>query len=229
VAPGDTHFVVYAFCVGLSIIVGIFVLRRLRYSKEDNDIRLMSLLPIIVAGAILGTKVPVILSYGWQKEFLWTGKSYFGALLGAFLALNAYKRFTGKSGKFGDRFVVPLCISAGIGKIGCFLNGCCGGIPTHTIFGVINHQGVMTYPVQLFESVFEFVCSGFFFILYRRKKFPGAHFSLYMLLYMSFRFTIEFIRLEPDYMFGLSIYQWMAIVFFPVFFSIFLRRISSAR
>ena len=223
--PGDAHFVVYAFCVGLSILVGVFILRRLRYPKEENGIRVMSLLPVIVVGAILGAKAPVILSYGWQKEFLWTGKSYFGALLGAFLALNIYKRISGQPGRFGDRFVVPLCISAGIGKIGCFLNGCCGGIPTHTVFGIINHQGIMTYPVQLYESAFEIACGVFFFILRRHQRIQGAHFSLYMLFYMSFRFQIEFIRTEPPYFLGFTIYQWMAVVFFPVFLTIFLRRI----
>jgi phosphatidylglycerol---prolipoprotein diacylglyceryl transferase len=223
------HLLLYSLITGISILAGSLVLQNMRSSEKGGFPPITPLLPVIIAGAIIGAKIPVILSYGWHKEFLWTGKSYFGALLGAFIALNIYKAVTGEMSKFGDRFVVPLCISGAIGKIGCYLNGCCGGIAISSPLWMDMYPSQTHYPVQLFESAFQFVCGMFFFYLHKNNRIPGAHFSLYMLLYMLFRFLIECIRTEPKVLMGASVYQWMALMFFPLFFVIFLRRSKDAK
>lgn len=176
-----------------------------------------SLVAILVFGALPGAKIPVILSYGLTEEMLWTGKSYFGALIGAFLAINIYKFFWKIEGHFGDRFVVPLCVSSGIGKIGCYIHGCCAGSATDFLFRIKNVSGIDVHPVQLYESFFEFFCAALFFLLYRLNLLKGSHFLIYMLLYMTARFGFEFIRTEPRLLFGLSIYQLMSILFAPIF------------
>ncbi len=222
------HLFLYSLITGLSIFVGVIILRKMRVQENSVPWSVTPLLPIIVFGGIIGAKIPVILSYGWHREFFWTGKSYFGALLGAFIALNIYKVVSKQKGKFGDRFVVPLCISGAIGKIGCFLNGCCGGIAVSSPLWMRMSPGQAHYPVQLFEAAFQFLCGILFFYLHKTKRIPGAHFALYMLFYMLFRFLIEYIRTEPKVLLGSSVYQWMALLFFPVFFLIFLQRSKNA-
>lgn len=169
-------------------------------------------LPIYICafiGAILGAKVPIWLSYGLSGYIL-QGKSVMGGLLGAFLAINLYKKYSGNSGGFGGRFVIPLAVAIGFGKIGCYLNGCCGG----TLF----------VPVQLVESVFQFVLAIGLYFFYQRTQRPDLLFPVYLLAYLMMRFVVEFWRLEPRVLAGLSVYQWLAIIFIPVCILIIWRR-----
>lgn len=223
----DSHLFIYSLYTGVGLLVGIVLMRLLNIHREKSK-NISTILPIIIIGAIIGAKIPVILSYGWHKEFIWTGKSYFGALVGAFLTLNIYKIFIGKRGAFGDRFVIPLCVSSGIGKLGCFQNGCCSGIETDSFIGINNSQNIAVYPAQLYESAFQFICAIFFFILFRKKLLAGGHFQLYMIFYMTFRFTVEFIRIEPKFLFNFSVYQWMSILFLPIFLILFMQRVKNA-
>ncbi len=79
-----------------------------------------------------------------------------------------------------DIFVPALAFSHGIGRIGCFLVGCCHGILV---------QGFQV-PVQLLESIF---C---FWIFYLLTKGIGKDSKLlfYLAFYSVFRFVIEFLR-----------------------------------
>jgi prolipoprotein diacylglyceryltransferase len=218
----------YAALTALSLIVSVILLKFIRYPDEQHGIRVNALIPIFVLGALIGSKIPIILSYGWHREFWWTGKSYYGALLGAFAAINIYKRTLGVHGHFGDRFVIPLCVGAGIGKIGCFLYGCCSGTVTDCFLNVRDYTGAYVHPVQLYETSFEFLCAVFFYKLYTSGKWTGSHFILYILLYMVFRFCVEFIRMEPRMAFGFTVYQWMSLLFVPFFAFILYRRLTDA-
>jgi len=163
---------------------------------------------VVIAGGILGAKLPVWIAYGFSPPFYWDGKSLFGGLLGGFLAMNAFKvvqRIPG--GGFGDRFVIPLCLAAGFGKIGCFFNGCCGGCER---FGFM-------HPTQLYESAFQFLLAAYFFGLYCSHRMSGRWFPVYMIFYMAMRFFIEFLRNEPPLAFGLTVYQFLALAFLPIF------------
>lgn len=96
---------------------------------------------------------------------------------------------------------LAACIPAGhcLGRIGCFLGGCCFGKPTDRPFGVVFPPGSLPYelygeevavhPTQLYEAAFLFVL---FFILF----FVGKNFELplYLSLYGIGRFIIEFFR-----------------------------------
>ena len=198
----------YAICSAMGLIAGGLVAWKLQMPRPPQQVRL----PIYVCafvGAILGAKVPIWLSYGWY-DYLIQGKSVMGGMLGAFLAINLYKKCSGHTGGFGGRFVIPLAVAVGFGKIGCYLAGCCGG--------------TLAFPVQLIESLFSFACAIFLYGLYRRTRRAEWLFPVYLLLYLSMRFVIEFWRLEPKILWGLTVYQWLALAFIPLFFLILWRR-----
>jgi len=169
-----------------------------------------------VIGVIVGSKLPVWLSYGITPELIVSGKSVMGGILGAFISLNIYKHFSHQQNEaLGGRFVIPLAIAVGFGKIGCYLYGCCGG---HFIL-----------PPQLMESGFQFAMAGLLYLYYRRTNRIDLLFPLYMLSYLVMRFMIEFIREEPRLLHDLTIYQWLALVFIPLIAAIlYARRIRSA-
>lgn len=214
----------YTFFVALGLLTGILVLKLMKYPEMENGIKIKYTLPILVLGAIIGSKIPIILSYGISKDLLWTGKSYFGAVLGGFIFINIFKKMWGIKGYFGDRFTVPLCVSACIGKIGCFFYGCCSGIQTDFYNHLFNTNTIFFHPVQIYESIFELLCGIVFVFFYKTKKLTGFHFLFYFTIYMIFRFLIEFIRNEPKIYGYLTIYQIMALIFIPIFIILIILR-----
>lgn len=216
----------YTVLLTISIIVGIIIYKKMDFPGKQNGVDYKYILPVVIIGAIIGAKIPVLVSYGFRKELLWTGKTYYGAIIGGFLAINIFKWIYRIKGYFGDRFVVPLAAAAGIGKIGCFLFGCCSGKPTDSFFSVKNAIGKDVYPVQIYEMIFQFLCAVIFYCLYKKKKYMGSHFIMYIIIYGVFRFLIEFIRIEPQVLSGLTVYQWMAVIFTPVFTVILYRRLK---
>ena len=94
-------------------------------------------------------------------------------------------------------FLVPLL--HGIWKIGCFMGGCCYGIP-YNRFGSVTYPdgvkapaGIELFPVQLLEAGILFLMTVFFFIRGRKKqwKYPVLE---YLGCYSGVRFFVEFFR-----------------------------------
>ena len=163
------------------------------------------------AGFLIGAKLPVWISYGFHPQLIVDGKSVMGAVLGAFVAMNIYKRVTKQQNEaLGGRFAIPLAVGVGFGKIGCYLYGCCGGD--------------FFMPVQLFESSFQFLVAAALTLFWRRTGRIDLLFPLYLTTYLAMRLFIEFVRTEPRIAFGLTIYQFMALAFLPVLGSILYRR-----
>lgn len=200
----------YFFFEVLGIVAGAFVAWMIKMpavkSRHKLDVYICG-----VAGLIIGLKAPVLLSYGFSSDMLINGKSYMGGLLGAFTAINLYKAFSHQtSASFGGRFVIPLAVAAGFGKIGCYMNGCCGGN--------------FILPVQFVESVFQFVAALLLFLFYFRTKRADLLFPIYLLAYLVMRFLVEFIRTEPRVIGPFTIYHILAAVFIPILIYIIARR-----
>lgn len=92
--------------------------------------------------------------------------------------------------------IAPACITIAhaFGRIGCFLAGCCYGIPTDSPLGVqFPNMEYAVYPTQLFEAIFLFILTAILFFLAYKYNFLYT-FPVYMASYGIFRFLIEFIR-----------------------------------
>jgi len=94
---------------------------------------------------------------------------------------------------------VGKCFSIFVAKIGCFLEGCCRGIPTNLPWGVTfpgTSQAV--HPVQLYESAFGLVVGVVFFRLLWKRKLPdGCVFTLFAASYSLFRLGMFYLRKVP--------------------------------
>ena len=94
-------------------------------------------------------------------------------------------------------------LGIGLGRIGCFLNGCCFGTPTDLPWGitfpsgsipdyVFPHQSI--HPAQLYSSLYGFLL---FFVLHhilKRKRFDGQVIAVYLMFEAVFRYLIEYVR-----------------------------------
>lgn len=101
-----------------------------------------------------------------------------------------------------DIMAIVTCIVHGFGRLGCFMAGCCYGLPTDSWLGVIftdphcqaRPLDTPIHPTQLYESSFLFLLMTGLFFLKARKKFNGQVFLVYLMVYALGRSIIEMYR-----------------------------------
>jgi phosphatidylglycerol:prolipoprotein diacylglycerol transferase len=104
--------------------------------------------------------------------------------------------------KMLDVMAVVTCIVHMFGRLGCFLAGCCYGLPTNNSWGVIfsdpkcqaEPKGVLLHPTQLYESFYIFLVMLFLLYMRGKRKFYGQLFLLYLMLYAAGRSVLELFR-----------------------------------
>ncbi|MFZ5950303.1 MAG: prolipoprotein diacylglyceryl transferase, partial [Candidatus Rifleibacteriota bacterium] len=113
-----------------------------------------------------------------------------------------------------DCIGLAMPVGIAIGRLGCFLNGCCYGTDCSMPWGVVfpAHGQTPVHPTQLYEL---FTTLLVFFAVKRFMKFQKNHGEAFLfstVLYSFFRFFIEFYRAENPVVFaGLRLSQLIAI------------------
>lgn len=177
-----------AFYAALYAAVGAIVGSKLLY--------IITAIPALVEHFDVVKANPSILLELMMGGFVFYG-GLFGAILGVFLYAKEFKI------PFKDLIVIaapaiPLFHS--IARIGCFCAGCCYGIeydgPLHVVFqhSIGAPNGVSLLPVQLIESLCNFVIFIVLLLLVRKPKTQKYVFGLYLILYGITRFVLEFFR-----------------------------------
>ena len=143
-----------------------------------------------------------------------SGLTFYGGLLGGSLIALPGCLVLGKKDKLSltllDILAVCVMIGHSIGRIGCFLGGCCYGRATSGFLGIpypIKGEWVRVYPVQFYESIFLFLL---FLFSYRHIS---NSLERYLIGYGIFRFLIEFLRGDDrGVQWVLSPSQWLSIL-----------------
>lgn len=170
---------------------------------------------ITLGGALAGAKLVVLMGDRlWPMvpvhnlaDVLNAGRSVVGGLLFGFLTAETAKPLLGYTLPPNDRFAALLPFSLAIGRVGCFLQGCCRGIPHAGRLAVTYSDGIPRYPAQLFEAAFQVAIGAVFMTLVRRGRLRGRLFAIYLAAYGGYRFGSEFIRETPRVIGNCSVYQ----------------------
>jgi phosphatidylglycerol---prolipoprotein diacylglyceryl transferase len=208
---GHLTVTTYAFFVTLGLVTAIALYAYNVRGKSVGNNGLVIALSAVVGG-IIGAKIPIWIAELPQlivhpsAEHLLSGRTIVGGLLGGALAVWAVKRKLGIRQRLGNYLVPSLALGIGIGRLGCFFTGCCYGTPTGMPWGVDFGDHVLRHPTQLYEIAFVFAMFAFAQTTLERWK-PGQLFRVFMIAYFSWRFLIEFIRVDPLAAFGLTYYQ----------------------
>ncbi|MDH5173997.1 MAG: prolipoprotein diacylglyceryl transferase [Elusimicrobiota bacterium] len=219
----------YGLMVAIGCLAGFFYIRgeakRIGFDME----KIMSLFLWVLISGFVGGRILYIF-VEWERflnEPLRTifgrgGFVFYGGFVLAFgIGVWQIRRKSLNLWKTADIFTPAVAVAYAIGRIGCFLNGCCYGRPTDSWLGVsfpsespAGSLGEPLIPIQLFSSLNLFVIFGVLLTLRRYKKFDGQLFWLYVLLYGVSRSIIEIFRGDPRgqiWMFSTS--QFLGIIF----------------
>lgn len=208
---GDFPLRSFGVMLSLGIMAGLVVSLAVakwqgRYSEEIMDLAFYAIL-----GGLMGARVwEVMFSWDYYSEHLleipaiWQGGiSVQGSILGGLLAVIWYcRKHNIALLAMLDTLAPGVLVGQAIGRIGCFLNGCCYGLP-HEHLGIVYPAGTDAYfafgaqplfPAVLFEAAWDLLALGILLVVYRRRLLPGFIALSYFVLYSIGRFTLEFWR-----------------------------------
>lgn len=226
----------HEFFLGLGVLAALAAFAGEAQRRHANNRATWS----VAAGALVGGAVFAKAATAWRYvadtgDFTLTGilvhggKSIVGGLAGAYLGALVTKRIIGYRGRTGDLFAPGVALGIAVGRIGCFLTEQIG-TPTGLPWGFTPPAGVAArvpncpqcllgvplHPSLLYECLFCLALFGLLLWLRPRLRVPGALFDLFLLSYWVLRFTIEFVRGNPEMAFGLTGTQLFLFVTFPL-------------
>jgi phosphatidylglycerol---prolipoprotein diacylglyceryl transferase len=200
----------YGVMIALGAIVGVWYMA-VRGKKEVGLTydQANTLFLLIFVAAFVGGKVFLFFEdpsyYVKQPMKLLGGKGF--VFYGSFLfavptMLWFFKKNKLDTYKMLDVMAVTTCLVHMFGRLGCFLAGCCYGVPTDSFFGVVftdpacsaEPLNTALHPTQLYESVYIFCVMLILLYLRGRRSFYGQLFLTYLILYALGRFVIEYFR-----------------------------------
>ena len=231
ISIGSFYIPTYGVLVALGFLAGLGITMRLARRMGLPQDKITNLAIYCVMAGIAGAKLFMFLfDFGdylrnpgqiLTLETLQAAGVFHGGFLAALLVGIFYlrKQHLPVLGTM-DVFAPGLAIGQAIGRLGCFAAGCCWGRECSLPWGVRFRSDFAApvpldrnlHPVQLYESAADLLIFTF---LYRRASAahpPGQAIGLYLVLYSTVRFIIEFFREHEQALVGpFSLTQWIAL------------------
>jgi len=230
VGPLSVH--AYGFFIALAFLFGIWI--SYNYLKREglDPNMVFDLAIFVLISAIIGARLFYVIGE-WEQyrnapiEIFMVQKGglvFLGGFLLALLAVILYARFKNiPLLKLFDALAPGTALGYSIARIGCFLNGCCFGLPTKLPWGIVfppvalasNYfPGEHLHPTQIYSLLSMLTVFVVLVWIYRKKKFDGQIFFWWLILYSIYRFLVEFLRFSPIHWIGLTPSQWMVLFAF---------------
>ena len=232
----------YGIMLALGFITANFLLQRefhrIKYDPKIAD----NLIIVIAAGGILGAKIFFVWEssadwHGWEgfkgAMFSGGGLTWYGGMIVAILFSGIYLKY--KKIPFitmADIGTPAMAMGYVFGRMGCLVSGDgCYGVaapaswpfpfamafpegaaPWSEIVAMYNDVNVRVYNTPLMEGLVSLALFSYFYLI-RKKEWPaGTKFMTFIIFHSIFRFLIEFIRLNPRDVFGVSQAQFISIL-----------------
>ncbi|MBI4553512.1 MAG: prolipoprotein diacylglyceryl transferase [Candidatus Latescibacteria bacterium] len=209
----------YGVLLALSFLAGVYVaLWRARQRGLDPS-RLLTMCLLIVASSIVGARVLYVIPH-WE-EFIGhpfdiispvqssgdigiTGLTMYGGVIAALATSIWYlKRHRQPVWRTADACAPSIALGIGLTRIGCFLNGCCFGLPSTLPWAVtfpeLSAAGALfprtpLHPAQLYSSLYGFALFGALLAVDRRDRYDGFLFALFLMIESVAHFTVDVFR-----------------------------------
>jgi phosphatidylglycerol:prolipoprotein diacylglycerol transferase len=215
----DSYMLFY--CIAFTVATAL-----LRHELRRNNYPPYLYITLMTVGlitGIIGSKIYYF--FGIWNEFILSpfetffniaGSGWYGGfVLGGISVVLAQRLKKLPILKTLDIMVPIVPIGQVFGRFGCFLAGCCHGIPSNLPWALSFPNGlypihVKVHPTQLYE-MFTYLCIFILLWKLRKKEMKyGVKFSLYLVLAGLGRFIVEFYRLNPKILLSLTLPQIIA-------------------
>ncbi|HOJ31986.1 MAG TPA: prolipoprotein diacylglyceryl transferase [Candidatus Hydrogenedentes bacterium] len=242
----QTLFTVFGYAFhAYPVMISIAFVTCTLLAVREADKRRLFLPPeaglFVFIGALIGARAFYIIQYErirdvWLALFFWqAGLVFYGGLIGGTITAYLCARFYRLPPLRTADIVVPyLALGEAITRIGCFLNGCCFGMPTQMPWGVRFPAGSYPFWKQVLDKLIPenapcslpvhptqlYMTLGLVLFAFpllkaslKRTVFDGQTALLYGVLYGIVRFTVEIFRGESARsVFGMTVSQTISLV-----------------
>lgn len=205
---GDYTVYSYGVMLFCALIVALFVVRHQLGSKGIEPLPVYVLSGILVAAGLMGARLFYVLGHleeyrgNWLHvfDFDTAGMVLYGGLIVALpVAVLAIRRLRLPLGAVLDAVGLALPMSLAIARMGCFLNGCCGGKPSGLSWAVtFPGNSVAVHPTQLYEMICDLAVFASLLLIRRRLTKSGDLFLVSIASYSVVRFVMEFFRFHSN-------------------------------
>ncbi len=199
----------YGLMIGIGILCAYLLSERTAKKKGLNSDEIFNLLITVLFFGWLSSKL--LYFFTIRKEImqdpslLWrnlgNGWVVYGGIIGGVLSAVAYLRIKKLPVlSYVEACMPSVALAQGLGRIGCFLAGCCYGVETHLPIGITfthsdfapNHVALM--PTQLMSSAYDLLLFLILYLMVKKNVKKGIVLGSYTLIYSVGRFVIEFYR-----------------------------------
>ena len=206
----EVHSYGLMLAIAFLVAIQIFVSRGKRRGISEDALHTISLVILILA--IVGGRGLFVLTH-WADYAsdplgifrLWEGglMLYGGYVLAIVGTIVYVRRAKLQVWRIGDAVAPAMALGIGIGRIGCYLNGCCFGLPTHAPWGVkfppgsyssYVFPGMPIHPSQLYLVLAGVLLFVALLLLDRKPHFAGYLFWMAVAIDSVLRFGIDFTR-----------------------------------
>ena len=188
---------VYPSMIVLSLIVNVIIVLIISRKFKYNVDELVSMLVIDNIGIIGGG---ILYTYIFSKGF---GFSSLGGVIGGLIMLYLYSLLVKKDYKYMLILFMPsIPLMYAIGKIGCFVAGCCYGIPYDGIGHIVYHSSEVAllntnlFPIQIVETIIFLIIFIYVISRYYKNKFSIKLIMIEIIICGISKFLLDFLRYE---------------------------------
>jgi len=211
----------YGFLFATGVLAAILLTLNLAKKRGLDTKVVTDFVFITILVGLLGAKIFLFvteikhyLKYPEEIKYLLTsgGTFYGGLIFGAVFAIWYIRKHKLNYRILGDIASPSIALAHFFGRMGCFSAGCCYGRAAQESFlGVTYHSSyahqhtgvpldISVYPTQLMEALLNLLNFVILITLYKfkKKRFDGQIFILYVFNYSIIRFFVEFFRGDYD-------------------------------
>ena len=219
----------YGLALAISFLVGALYIKRVVERDGKSFDPYLAIATYMIFGGVIGARLFYVLFHLEEFAGHWTamfnpfhgdqfgiaGLNLYGGILVAiaFTVIYCWRHRMSLLETF-DYFAPTLGLGLAVTRIGCFLNGCCFGLPTTLPWGIkfpvgsipdSIFPGLHLHPTQLYSSLYGLSLFVLLNWLMKRKAFTGQLVAVLFMSEATFRFLIEDVRYyEPDMVFHLG-------------------------
>ena len=210
ISIGSLTIPTYGLFVAIGFTTGLLVSVKIGRKEKIPPQQVMDMGFIIILLGLIGSRLSyVLLNWAFYRTHpldilkVWEGGLVFsGGLVVVLMGLGLYIKGHHLSfWKIGDLWAPGAALGQGIGRIGCFMAGCCFGKPTQMPWAVVftNPDSLAPldtplHPTQIYAALSGLIIFIVLMILHSKKRFEGQIVTWFLILHSIARIILERFR-----------------------------------